>query len=393
MQEDFIICHYGKREYLYSLSKNKFYKNREGIAISNEPSAVIQDKLQSICAAYDWRVPDRYSEILEKTYIAHSMRRHYRMDLYQTPILPETSVRRAMQVGEKKQKVALIGDDDLVSIPLALMGHDVLVLDVDEYLIDLINQANKFFSINITAKNVNLLNEIGPELKGKYDVIYADPVSTNEGYSVFVKRGYELLKDNGFAFITVTQRFQPVLDEFAKKASLKEICRYNSFCNSYNHRIDLIDDIANMVKYQKTGNEFFLDFNADMNFFTSQKEAKVMWTIELFNIDRNGIREQIQSILFEVRDNMDKCLQINKYVSNNNNYYFIFEDNDEFNIVLTDYSDDHIEITVTANDEVYISRIKNIIFNTISFETKREEVFVCGLPVIQGRADMEINTL
>lgn len=153
--------------------------------------------------------------------------------------------------------MALIGDDDLVSIPLALMGHDVLVLDVDEYLIDLINQANKFFSINITAKNVNLLNEIGPELKGKYDVIYADPVSTNEGYSVFVKRGYELLKDNGFAFITVTQRFQPVLDEFAKKASLKEICRYNSFCNSYNHRIDLIDDIANMVKYQKTGNEFF----------------------------------------------------------------------------------------------------------------------------------------
>ena len=100
--------------------------------------------------------------------------------------------------------MALIGDDDLVSIPLALMGHDVLVLDVDEYLIDLINQANKFFSINITAKNVNLLNEIGPELKGKYDVIYADPVSTNEGYSVFVKRGYELLKDNGFAFITVT---------------------------------------------------------------------------------------------------------------------------------------------------------------------------------------------
>lgn len=289
--------------------------------------------------------------------------------------------------------MALIGDDDLVSIPLALMGHDVLVLDVDEYLIDLINQANKFFSINITAKNVNLLNEIGPELKGKYDVIYADPVSTNEGYSVFVKRGYELLKDNGFAFITVTQRFQPVLDEFAKKASLKEICRYNSFCNSYNHRIDLIDDIANMVKYQKTGNEFFLDFNADMNFFTSQKEAKVMWTIELFNIDRNGIREQIQSILFEVRDNMDKCLQINKYVSNNNNYYFIFEDNDEFKIVLTDYSDDHIEITVTANDEVYISRIKNIIFNNISFETKREEVFVCGLPVIQGRADMEINTL
>ena len=148
-----------------------------------------------------------------------------------------------------------------------------------------------------------------------------------------------------------------------------------------------------MVKYQKTGNEFFLDFNADMNFFTSQKEAKVMWTIELFNIDRNGIREQIQSILFEVRDNMDKCLQINKYVSNNNNYYFIFEDNDEFKIVLTDYSDDHIEITVTANDEVYISRIKNIIFNNISFETKREEVFVCGLPVIQGRADMEINTL
>ena len=78
------------------------------------------------------------------------------------------------------------------------------------------------------------------------------------------------------------------------------------------------------------------------------------------------------------------------------NYTYIFLSempSSRIHPTLAEISDDHIEITVTANDEVYISRIKNIIFNNISFETKREEVFVCGLPVIQGRADMEINTL
>lgn len=392
MREDIIVCHYGNSEYLYSVENKKFYKSKDDFKITNEESSKIKNCLYKICEPYDWRVPNEYKHILDKTYSAHSMRRHYRMDLYQTPILPETSVRRAMQVEGSNQKVVLIGDDDLVSIPLALMGHDVTVLDADEYLIDLIKRANEKFSVDIKAIHFNLMEEVDNELKGKFDVFFADPVSTNEGYSVFVKRGYELLKEKGIGFVTVTQRFQPVLDSFIKNCNLKEIGRFNAFCNSYNHRIQLIDDVANMVKLQKTSEEVFPEIEPEMNFFESQKNTKLMWTVELFEVDRTEIRTQIQSILHEIRDDLDNCIQINKYISNNS-YYFIFEDHDDFKIVLTDYEDNHIEVTVTASDENDILKIKKILLNNINYKEKREEVFVCGLPVIQGRVDLDINQL
>lgn len=392
MREGYIICHYGSKKYLYSVEEKKYFKAREDVVILNEESPQIKMKLKNIGEAYEWRVPEKLRQILDITYSVHSMRRHYRMDLYQTPILPETSVRRAMLIKGENQKVSLMGDDDLVSIPLALMGHDVLVLDADEYLIDLIYRANEKFGLNIKAVKVNLLEEIEVELKGKYDVIYADPVSTAEGYGVFVKRGFELLKENGIAFITVTQRYQPVLDAFINDCNLNEICRYNAFCNSYNHRIELIDDVANMVKIQKKGDEVFPDIKDNLNFFESQKETKIMWTVELFEIDEACISEQIRSFLCEMHNSLDSCIQINKYISSNN-YYFIFEDNDEFKIIFTNYVDKHIEIIVTAINEMIISKIKKIILDNISYKTKREELFVCGLPVIQGRIDLEINSL
>ena len=78
------------------------------MVILNEESPQIKMKLKDIGEAYEWRVPEKLRQILDITYSVHSMRRHYRMDLYQTPILSETSVRRAMLIKEENQKVSLM---------------------------------------------------------------------------------------------------------------------------------------------------------------------------------------------------------------------------------------------------------------------------------------------
>lgn len=391
--DNYIICHYGKSEYLYNLETKKYYLPKQKINVSIKESQYINSKLKEISAGFEWRVNDSLADILEATYLAHSMRQHYRFDLYQTPILPESSVRRATLIKKENQKVVLIGDDDLVSIPLALMGHQVTVLDADEYLISLIEEINKRLNIDIQVLYCNLVDELDDVLKEQFDVMYTDPVSTMEGYEVFVKRGFELLGEGGEAFITVTERFRPVLNDFLEKCNIQVLESYNAFCNSYNHKIELIDDVADMVKVRKSGKEKFKSISSDTDFFRSQRDMRYFFSMELFGIDSEKIDNQIQTIVNYLRNSIDKVVQISKFTSTNNVYYFIFADKDEFKLTITIYDNTYIEIAINAVDEMNIGMIKRTILTNVSFRERREESFVCGLPFIKGHVDMDINYL
>lgn len=391
--ENYIICHYYDSEYLYDLDKKKYYLPRKKINVPIKANKAIEDKLKKISRGYEWRLDKSLSGILEKTYIAHSMRQHYRFDLFQTPVLPETAVRRACQIKGKNKKVVLIGDDDLVSIPLALMGHEVTVLDADEYLINLIKEINKKMQLNIEPICCNFLNELDTSLQGKFDIMFTDPVSTEEGYQVFIQRGFDLLKVNGEAYITVTQRFRPVLDNFFEKYNINVLKIYNAFCNSYNHKIELIDDVADMIKIRKTGEIIFDSIKSGMNFFESQNSMKISLCIELFEIDSSNLEEQIQTIVNNLNISINRILQINKYISDHNVYYFLYDNHDEFKLLITIYDKSYVEIHIVAKENVNISAIKKAILTNISYQKMREENFVCGLSAIKGHIDMDINHL
>ena len=67
----------------------------------------------------------------ELTLEVHAGRKRFHTGLGQCPTLPETSLRRALLVGDADDvgalDVLLIGDDDLLSVPLAALGHRVTV--------------------------------------------------------------------------------------------------------------------------------------------------------------------------------------------------------------------------------------------------------------------------
>lgn len=391
--KNYIICHYNNNEYLYDLDKKNYYLLHKKISAPIKVNKNIKERLKKISVGYEWRLDKSMKDILEKTYIAHSMRQHYRFDLYQTPVLPETAVRRACQVDKKAKKVVLVGDDDLVSVSLALMGHEVTVVDADEYLIDLIKEINRIMGLNIEAICCNFLNAFDASLQEKFDIMFTDPVSTEEGYKVFVKRGFELLKKNGEAFITVTERFRPVLDDFLNKHNLRIIKVYNAFCNSYNHKIELIDDVADMIKIQKTNGIKFESINSEINFFQSQNRMKLCLGIELFEIDSSSVDKQIQKVFNNLSLTLNRILQINKFISSQNVYYFLYDNADQFKIVVTIYDSSYVEINISSIESLNIGAIKKILLNNISYQKLREENYVCGLSSIKGHIDMDINCL
>lgn len=163
---------------------------------------VIEARLDEICSKWLWQQtapPKKQSKLYRATLAAHAQRKVFVEDFGQTPCLPETAVRRALLAGQKKQRVLCIGDDDLVSIPLALMGHQVVVYDIDDVvLIPFLNRLAKQWGLPLRAHRVDLLQ---PLARGRlFDAVYSDPMSTQACLQLFLSRGLVRLKRNGRLF-------------------------------------------------------------------------------------------------------------------------------------------------------------------------------------------------
>ena len=143
----------------------------------------------------------------ELTLEVHAGRKRFHTGLGQCPTLPETSLRRALLVGDAEDvgilDVLLIGDDDLLSVPLAALGHRVTVYDIDEYVLGLVKQAAKTHGLPILAVEHDLRDPIEDDAKEKFDVFLTDPMSNAECFELFISRAVPLLRPNGRGFSAV----------------------------------------------------------------------------------------------------------------------------------------------------------------------------------------------
>ena len=87
--------------------------------------------LRDYAASLSPRAKAAYEALLA----AHARRKRFFERVGQCPILPETALRRALLVGDAAEvgvkDVLCLGDDDLVSVALATLGHRVTVYDID----------------------------------------------------------------------------------------------------------------------------------------------------------------------------------------------------------------------------------------------------------------------
>ncbi len=97
------------------------------------------------------------------------------------------------------RSILLIGDDDLLSIALALTGvaKRVHALDADSRVVEFINSAASELDAELEAEVYDVRKPLPEELAGEFDVFVTDPVETLPGITLFLSRGAEGLRGRG----------------------------------------------------------------------------------------------------------------------------------------------------------------------------------------------------
>lgn len=126
--------------------------------------------------------------------------------LDQAPCTAETALRRALlmyvQGAVEGKHIALIGDDDLVSIALCLIARCVgsvhiiprlTVLELDTRFIAYIESITTKQNFPIKCIKHDMRQSLPEDLLHKFDVIETDPPYSTTGVLLFLSRGVELL--------------------------------------------------------------------------------------------------------------------------------------------------------------------------------------------------------
>ena len=100
----------------------------------------------------------------------------------------------------------LVGDDDLLSVALALteLPSRIVVLDIDERLGEFLNRVNKEYGFEIEFLKFDVSEPLPEEFMGKFDVFSSEPLETLSGLQAFLSRGVCCLKRNGVGYFGLT---------------------------------------------------------------------------------------------------------------------------------------------------------------------------------------------
>jgi predicted methyltransferase len=107
----------------------------------------------------------------------------------------------------ENKKFVLIGDDDLLSIALALtnLPRKICVLDIDERLGSFIEKINKKYRFEVDFYPYNVAEPLPKKFVGKFDVFSSEPLETLSGLKAFIVRGVSCLKENSSGYFGLTR--------------------------------------------------------------------------------------------------------------------------------------------------------------------------------------------
>lgn len=126
-----------------------------------------------------------------------------RSELDQCHATPSTVLRRLTFLGRRCSDILLLGDDDLLSLALALTGarKRTVVVDIDEKLLGLISVSSAGHQIELVSHD--LRTELPYGLRGRFDEVFTDPPYTLAGQMLFVHRALAALRTTGDASLYV----------------------------------------------------------------------------------------------------------------------------------------------------------------------------------------------
>ena len=103
-------------------------------------------------------------------------------------------------------KIAVIGDDDLISIALALtkMPDEITVWEIDDRLINFINKVAEERDFPIKAYKFDVRHDVPEQFRRKHDIFITDPVETLPGITLFLSRATDTIVDGGAGYFGLT---------------------------------------------------------------------------------------------------------------------------------------------------------------------------------------------
>jgi hypothetical protein len=120
---------------------------------------------------------------------------------HQLPCTPWTALRRAEVVVSHlgaRGRALCIGDDDFLSIAIAMAAPDaeVMVVDVDRDVVDLIEGAAAELGLKIRCLRLDIRDPLPEELCSSFDVVFADPIYSVDGVKLFMSAAERCLSDS-----------------------------------------------------------------------------------------------------------------------------------------------------------------------------------------------------
>lgn len=97
------------------------------------------------------------------------------------------------------QKILLLGDDDLLSIALALTGlpREIVVVEIDVRLCDFIERVARENDLSLRVICQDARDRLPADLRAQFDTFVTDPSETIQGLLLFVEKGLAMLAPGG----------------------------------------------------------------------------------------------------------------------------------------------------------------------------------------------------
>ncbi len=149
---------------------------------------------------------------------------------------PETAFRRAVLCLKREfligKKILCVGDDDLVSIALALLlkhlgcagaGSEICVFDVDERFLSYIESLAAAHRLPIRCVKIDLKDPLPLPYANYFDTFFTDPPYTTGGIALFLSRGISALKKTSGAEIFFSFGNKPIADTLAMQKMFSDM--------------------------------------------------------------------------------------------------------------------------------------------------------------------------
>jgi len=225
-----------------------------------KPDPVIMRRLEGLdrvfMEEYFDDLTSRQKRAHETLVLAHARRKRFFEQVGQCPVLPETALRRALLVGDAEDvgqlDVLCLGDDDLVSIALAVLGHKVTVYDIDDYLLSFLRASCKELDLNIDIVERDLRDPLRDDERERFDVFLTDPMSNRDCFEIFLSRAFTLLKPNGRGFSAVYAPVERLFRQIADEMHFDVVQWYAKHNRYYSKYVRLHDYESDWVEIRKT---------------------------------------------------------------------------------------------------------------------------------------------